>query len=196
MNSAEPPFDLCPRCGYSLRGLPADHACPECGLGYDHECEMYRAVKPIPVFASMGGLFAVFGLVNVFRGFPSWPIEWQIITILLGALCIAVVVFAVRRLRMLNRRGRYVAVTGDGLLVRMERLKPEFIPWIHISRVRLRSRPRGVTIFIKDKTLVHRIDGVFAKQQDTDRFVEQVEARIRAIDADAPGGRSKGARES
>lgn len=181
MNSAEPPFDLCPRCGYALRGLPADHACPECGLRYDHECEMYRAVKPIPVFASMGGLFAVFGLVNVFRGFPSWPIEWQIITILLGALCIAVIVFAVRRLRALNRQGRYVAVTGDGLLIRMQSLDPEFIPWTNITRASAHSRSRIATIFIKDKKLVRHIGGVFAKQQDADRFVGQIQDRVRAV---------------
>jgi len=25
----------CPRCSYSLKGLPGDHKCPECGLPYD-----------------------------------------------------------------------------------------------------------------------------------------------------------------
>jgi len=156
---------------------------------------MYEAVKPIPVLASLGGFFGLFSLVTLFRHFPSWPIGWKTLSILLILLCIAAVVFAVRRLRMLNRRGCYVAVTGDGLLIRMQSLEPEFIPWSNISRASAGSRSRIATIFIKDKKLVRHIGGVFAKQQDADRFVKQIEARIRAIGADAPGGRSKGARE-
>jgi hypothetical protein len=155
---------------------------------------MYRAVKPIPVFASLAGFFGLFGLVNVLRGFPSWSIEGKIITIFLGALLIAVIVFAVRRLRMLNRRGRYVAVTGDGLLVRMERLEPEFIPWTNISRASAGSRSRIATIFIKDKKLARHLGGVFAKQADTDRFVEQVQARTRFARAGAPTGDRPGGR--
>jgi hypothetical protein len=27
----------CPRCGYSLEGLPDEHACPECGLRYHRQ---------------------------------------------------------------------------------------------------------------------------------------------------------------
>lgn len=27
-------FELCTECGYSLRGLPDPHQCPECGVGY------------------------------------------------------------------------------------------------------------------------------------------------------------------
>jgi len=27
-------FEACPNCAYSLRGLPDESACPECGVGY------------------------------------------------------------------------------------------------------------------------------------------------------------------
>ena len=32
----------CPACGYSLHGLPAQHTCPECGLGYEPGMAVYR----------------------------------------------------------------------------------------------------------------------------------------------------------
>jgi len=35
----------CPRCDYSLRGLPADHACRECGLGYDEASETFQHTR-------------------------------------------------------------------------------------------------------------------------------------------------------
>ena len=45
-----PVFARCPRCDYSLRGLPANHACPECGLRFDEQCELYRTTNPKAAF--------------------------------------------------------------------------------------------------------------------------------------------------
>lgn len=28
-------YELCPHCGYALKGLPQKHVCPECGKAYD-----------------------------------------------------------------------------------------------------------------------------------------------------------------
>jgi hypothetical protein len=33
--AVESDFAICPECGYSLKGLPDKHACPECGKPYD-----------------------------------------------------------------------------------------------------------------------------------------------------------------
>lgn len=34
----------CPRCGYSLQGLPATGSCPECGFGYDSQTVMLSGI--------------------------------------------------------------------------------------------------------------------------------------------------------
>lgn len=58
------PLDTCPLCGYSLRGLPTDHKCPECGLVYDPSLvvirwkEESRARRAIPAAAFLVGLIA------------------------------------------------------------------------------------------------------------------------------------------
>ena len=36
----------CPVCRYDLRGLPAEHRCPECGLGIDDSMRTWRLGKP------------------------------------------------------------------------------------------------------------------------------------------------------
>ncbi|MCP4593469.1 MAG: hypothetical protein GY842_22255 [bacterium] len=40
------PFTHCPVCTYSLRGLPPDHRCPECGLRYDEGTLVFRPRRP------------------------------------------------------------------------------------------------------------------------------------------------------
>jgi predicted amidophosphoribosyltransferase len=39
-------LERCPRCGYTLRGLPSVGVCPECGLAYDPDCEVIR-LRPL-----------------------------------------------------------------------------------------------------------------------------------------------------
>lgn len=147
---------------------------------------MYRALEPVPVFAVLGGMFGMFGFVHVFRRFPSWPLEWQILSIVgIVLLFIVPAAIGVRRLRMLNRQGRFIAITGDGLLIRMEHLEPEFIPWSNISRASATTTRRMATLFIKDQKLVRHVGGVFKTREDTQRFVRQVQERVRAANEDA-----------
>ena len=55
---------FCPRCQYSLHGLPAAHRCPECGLEFDAESRMW---------------------VAHFCGF-CWRPDWRLIVAVLGIL--------------------------------------------------------------------------------------------------------------
>lgn len=36
----------CPNCRYDLKGLPSEHTCPECGIGYDEHCIVIK-LKPV-----------------------------------------------------------------------------------------------------------------------------------------------------
>lgn len=43
---------LCPRCDYELTGLPIVGACPECGLRYDAESQVWEKRRQMGVFPS------------------------------------------------------------------------------------------------------------------------------------------------
>ena len=44
-------LNRCPICRYSLRGLPVEHKCPECGFEYDQETSVfYPRWKPRFIF--------------------------------------------------------------------------------------------------------------------------------------------------
>ncbi len=42
MNESSKPLTRCPVCRYDLRGLPAEHRCPECGMAYDSTVQIWR----------------------------------------------------------------------------------------------------------------------------------------------------------
>lgn len=63
-DSSEPPglLEQCPFCDYSLRGLPVEHQCPECGEPIDRRCKVFgrrgswKKIVPIAFFVILVGL--------------------------------------------------------------------------------------------------------------------------------------------
>lgn len=111
----------CPRCSYSLVGLPSEHSCPECGLQYDEKTLVWRITGLRAFIYSMTprqylvfGLLCVLALLPaipsaaVFLKLPSRPLLKLLITVLL----FAVAFYWVRR-RM--RHGVVVALLPEGM---------------------------------------------------------------------------------
>ncbi len=69
----------CPRCAYSLDGLPTVHTCPECGLEYDRESSVFiahpRARRSWPIVA-ISVLFVV--------GIGAWVWTGTAVTLLVA----------------------------------------------------------------------------------------------------------------
>ena len=61
-----PSEDACPRCAYSLAGLPDEHCCPECGFAYERgRTLVIRQGRRVPILNTfLGGLFLL-GAVRV-----------------------------------------------------------------------------------------------------------------------------------
>ena len=61
----------CPVCRYDLRGLPAEHRCPECGLGIDDSMNTWRMRKPSRFIWAVtvgNNLLFLFALISYLRG--------------------------------------------------------------------------------------------------------------------------------
>ncbi|MCP4246338.1 MAG: hypothetical protein GY778_04745 [bacterium] len=190
----KPVFAKCVRCGYSLRGLPARHACPECGLRYDERCALYKVLNPKAVIALWVCIFGG-GWVNL-KNLPaltsldsvSW---WRKVLALFAVMWVVILVFGVWWLVRMYRRGFLVAVTADGLIVRIMGFDGQVIPWTNIGRAAVKDRPEGkpqmASIFLKDKNKHVTIGGpanVFPTRADVERFVGQVNERIGAAPAE------------
>jgi predicted RNA-binding Zn-ribbon protein involved in translation (DUF1610 family) len=158
MDEAVPVFKKCVRCGYSLRGLPANHACPECGLRFDERCTLYRVTNPrqLMVFWLMifgGGWVALKHLPHVANlGAAS---AWEMIGALAGVAWIVCVPIALWFIVRSYRRGFEVAITTDGLIVHLPGFSDDLIPWRDIGGVSIKDRPASkpqvASVFLRSK---------------------------------------------
>jgi predicted RNA-binding Zn-ribbon protein involved in translation (DUF1610 family) len=197
-----PVFKKCVRCGYSLRGLPANHACPECGLRFDERCALYRVTNPrqLMVFWLMifgGGWVALKHLPHIANlGNAS---AWDIVGALAGLVWIICVPIAVWFFVRHYRRGFEVAITSDGLIVRLPGFSDELIPWRDIGGASIKDRPAGkpqvasVVLKSKNKTVdIGGVANVFPTRADVEQFVRHVTERLDAADDEGASRFSSG----
>lgn len=187
ISRTRPVFRACVRCGYFLRGLPANHACPECGLRFDEDCALYRVTNPKQVLA-----FSIMILAGGWVSLKNLPhlanfaaaSAWDKIGALAAALWIVFVVagtwFIVRR----YRQGYEVAVTADGLIIHLPALPDDLIPWSDIASVDLQARapnrPQTARVHLSTgKTLtIGGVANVFPDTAVAEDFVTRVDERV------------------
>jgi predicted RNA-binding Zn-ribbon protein involved in translation (DUF1610 family) len=192
--ASQPVFKKCVRCGYSLRGLPGNHACPECGLRFDERCELYRVTNPKQVLFVWIAIFS--GGWVVLKNLPHVPnfaaaSAWEKVGAVAAVAWFFFVGFGVWFLVKRYRRGFEVAVTSDGLIVRLPGFDDELILWDNIGSASFKQIPEGkpqiAEVFFKDKQKNVSIGGIaniFPTPAHVERFVEQVKARIRTAEGD------------
>ena len=84
-----------------------------------------------------------------------------------------------------------MAVTGDGLIVRLPGYADDLIPWANIVEASVKEKPENkpqeASVILKAgrKSLdIGGVGNVFPKRADVERFVEQVNQRVRTIDGE------------
>ncbi|MHC5111953.1 MAG: hypothetical protein ACYTHJ_18990 [Planctomycetota bacterium] len=184
----QPVFKRCVRCQYPLRGLPANYACPECGLRFDERCALYRATNPKQVFAIwmaiIGGGWVVLKNLTYVSNFAAAS-AWEKIGAVAAVAWFFFVGFGFWAILKRYRRGFMVAVTGDGVIVRIPGQNDDLIPWENIGGASYKDiaegKPQIAELFLKDQGKSVGIGGlvnVFPTVGDVQRFVKQVRERI------------------
>ena len=109
---------------------------------------------------------------------------WERTLACLAIVWVVIVVLGARFVIILYRRGFLVAVTSDGLFVRLPASKEAMIPWTQIASAEIKEKPAGkpqvarVVMKGEQKNLdAGGVNNVFPKRVDVERFVEQVNTR-------------------
>lgn len=195
--SPRPSLRRCPRCLFSLRGLPANHACPECGLRYDEQCKLYTVANPQQVLIVWMAIFASGWIV--LKNLPKVP---DFFTLSTGdqietAAAVLWIVFVALMFRFMIKRyrqGYEVALTAEGLIIRLPAIDDKLIRWERVADIEVKSVPGrqrdSVLLTLSDPHKRVPIGGlakVFSSREEMEEFVARVQAR-RAQAMAASGG--------
>ncbi len=171
----------CPRCSYSLRGLPETHACPECGLGYDDRSRSwwtrgsrsYWIAAAILLYCGVELFFTVFFTSAGLGSTRVMLLRFMAILYVLGGSWF---LFSIYKMW---KHGVTVSVVVDGIITRMGTGESKLIPWANISRTSLTpGAGKGVTLLlVKERTSVSVAD-VFRNREEAESFVAAANAYL------------------
>ena len=182
-----PVFTRCVRCGYSLRHLPAEHACPECGLRFDRQCALYRVSNEKQMLVVWGVIF-LGGWMNLkhlrFLTNLEGASAWETFLALLALVWLIVIAIGIWFFVKRYRQGFEVAIVSDGLMVKLPGFSEDLIPWSDIEKADIKDlkedKPQIARVALKSRNKAVEIGGVanvFPKPDDVRRFVDEVNRR-------------------
>jgi len=177
-------------CGYDLRGLPAEHRCPECGFAYDARTLIWQPARPWRGYGFIVGTMLLAVVIQAdglarrwFRGAGG-----ALLSILFLLVAVAAAVSLLLHLRASNRKGRCAVVSPAGVFVRTA-LAERLVDWDEIVAVErvdrwIKETQHEYIVRIKTRTRSHttEIDRIFISEEERSAFIEAVEARLRDPD--------------
>lgn len=151
----------CPMCDYPLTGLPAAHACPECGFRYDENTRVW--VGEPRRFSKLNALFYLacipFWLSTALRAFLSRSRMSDLIKIVAVITLLATPLLEIYWRRRSRRLPPLAAITSAGITYRAGGMQAKLLPWREfdgviedpsfvgntVSLVRTNGRPMRLT---------------------------------------------------
>lgn len=188
-DSAAP--NLCPLCGYSLAGLPANHRCPECGFAYDEHTHVWRVpalrFKILEFFGPIACI--VIMVVALWPYFYHGTGRLMHLAFVAGILtCFGLIIRAIRRRADAEVRGICVAITPRGLFVRDEQGE-EWIAWNELGRIVISPGFQYATRLNSIRTTA--LPMALGENETPEDFIKRIEAArahyLQAASATPPG---------
>ncbi len=122
----------CPRCDYSLEGLPEVYVCPECGLEYDSACRVIKC-GPTPVLWQQLIMAVGLLLLMAWGAFQAGVDKGDAFLLTIILLSLAGTLY-----HWCRGGGGYpcaVVINRRGVLIDHPRVSGRLFPWFLISRV-------------------------------------------------------------
>ena len=164
----------CPVCTYSLRGLPSEYRCPECGFPYDSQTRIWRPLKPKAIFSGL------FGFVAGSYGVVLFVLDSPRIGLAVLVLWIGLASYVSWRFYSIYKRGQFVCVGPDGIRYRLQKTEARLIPWKEIAAIhRLRFDKLCRVERVGDQKHI-LLQDVFSSPADVVEFADLANQRLTA----------------
>ncbi len=105
------------------------------------------------------------------------------VTVLFVLGVLALWAVQIRRFWSLYRHGRFAAIMPHGLMFRVEKKEPVFIPWSNITHISVKPSPLGAIISLKKERDVKEVLRIFSTRMEAELFVERAEAQRTSHDS-------------
>ena len=153
----------CPRCGYSLSGLPSEHTCPECAFEYELDAiviqEQRRSWKSIAV--ANGG--------TVVLGAALWVWIGSALVLVFATAGFIIELWRYRRPR------RMVAVSRSGIRMIGRDGEEQVLPSGDVGHVEWRLTTGQILIYRPDGSLLYTIESSFLRSsRQTKRLLSAI----------------------
>lgn len=176
----------CPQCRYSLKGLPSNHRCPECGLQYDQDSAVFSHTRPYEfiVLIACNVLLIWIVIKGWILDSDDSSFDWRILLACIALLLIGPVIYQIARHYSLYRRGPMVAVLPQGLRVQLD--EQYDIPWNDIAEVLGKDKSKSVALKLHSQRLSVTIKDVFANDAQRHDFIAHIRRRTTTPNAAKP----------
>ena len=129
----------CPTCGYSWNGLPDEGACPECGLAFDQQSNVWKmSARVSTIFLTALCLFlALASTCVVPEMFPGSDVWGSLVALFFIVLAFWISVYILRSLW----KSVYIASMKNVVLLKpSDKMTPDLVPWEQVYRIEVRRR--------------------------------------------------------
>jgi len=147
--------ERCPRCDYSLAGLPDKHRCPECGFEYERRMLVIRQSSRYTFIYVGLAVFCVIGVI------PPLLIGGRMLLLAFNSVCVAGMFLSFAHLRRRNR----AVLSSRGFSLISRNGPPREFRWREVGAVEYKSFGGGVTVRGTDGNKLHEIPAEFFGSQ-------------------------------
>jgi hypothetical protein len=175
----------CPLCGYAIFGLPAEHACPECGVAYDPYTKVIPLSAPLRlmyVFAAMFAL-ALLGANVIFDWFLQPPLV--VGSFLVGLFLIGWIPASLLAL-LIWGRGRRLVLNQDGIHWYQKKRCRKRIEWPQFQSVRCKRHSGAIEFVTAEDAVIEQVSyREFGTWRRALQCVDEISARIEIYASDS-----------
>jgi len=175
---------FCPRCTYSLTGLPEAHQCPECGLPYDAESRMWVGSKKKGFGVEWVSLIVgiafplIFITVSLLTAIivPTYR-DWFIVFAVLHAALVPFAFYQWRRKQ--QAPPPFLAIMSDGVWYRINFSQNKFLLWKHVCDIKPIAKRKSLTLMFTVRSVWSvLVDSVFESKCDLQTAATEMERRV------------------